>query len=517
MSRTRAVLTHFVTGIAVSSVVLSVTCGQENDQRHTDGGLFPQAYGVLANEDLMYPVDMSDWPVQIDRSRQLFVDDYLVAATENVQRTLHQAVKHSANPLMVEHTPWEGSGPVFPIVRRDGPTGRFRMWYAGATRYDLPSGMSVRFPALYAESEDGLQWQRPELGLHEYEGSTANNIVIPAGNLFGLHIDESDPDPQRRYKGIVWHEPHYVPREGYFLYTSPDGIHWTRARDQPLALSLSGYALPQSGIGDTSIFRWDHLLGKYVGDVKFVLPGVMRTRGIMESDDLIHWSRPRVTIYPDALDATDSQIYANLSFCYESLWLGFLRVMHTERTVGYKQTTVELTASRDGRHYYRVGNRDEVLALGSEQEWDTDYHEPAWDPIPVGDELWVYYRSGKLRKDETRRYDLGLARFRRDGFASLDASDVPGTVITRPLTFPGQRLFVNADVADGGYLKAAVLTAGREPVAGRTLAECRPAIGDSVAIPLTWQTVEEITIPAGDHVRLQFELQNARLYSFWIE
>ena len=62
-----------------------------------------------------------------------------------------------------------------------------------------------------------------------------------------------------------------------------------------------------------------------------------------------------------------------------------------------------------------------------------------------------------------------------------------------------------------------MLTAEREPVAGRTLAECRPVSGNSLAAPITWQTADKITIPAGDHVRLQFELQNARLYSFWIE
>ena len=72
--------------------------------------------------------------------------------------------------------------------------------------------------------------------------------------------------------------------------------------------------MPQTGIGDTSMFRWDRHLGKYVGDVKFVLPRKMRSRGIMESNDLIHWSRPRMTGYPDSLDDPDTQIYAQNSY-----------------------------------------------------------------------------------------------------------------------------------------------------------------------------------------------------------
>ena len=30
----------------------------------------------------------------------------------------------------------------------------------------------------YAESEDGLTWRKPELGLQEWNGSRANNIVL---------------------------------------------------------------------------------------------------------------------------------------------------------------------------------------------------------------------------------------------------------------------------------------------------------------------------------------------------
>ena len=482
-----------------------------------DKNLFPKAYGLLANEHLMFPVDLADWPVKIDGSRQLLVDDYLVASIQNVKRTVHYAEKHPDNPIFSGDKPWEGAGPVFQIVHRDESTGRFRMWYAGCGGFEMPSGVRVRFPALYAESADGITWQKPELGLHEYEGSKANNIVIPAGNLFGLIIDPEDPDAQRRYKGIVWHEPKYVPREGYFLYTSPDGINWTRRREEPLAVSLHGYTMPQSGIGDTTIFRWDPKLRKYVGDVKFVLPGKMRCRGTMESDDLIHWTRPRMTIYPDSLDDSDSQIYGNLSFCYESMWLGFLRVMHTGKSAGYKQTTVELTASRDGRHWTRVGKREEVIPLGSEEEWDSDYHDPAPEPVSVGDELWIYYRNGKLRRNETRRYDIGLAKLRTDGFVSLDAGEQPGVVTTRPLSFEGKRLFINAEVEEGGSIKVGLLSYKGDPVENHAGGDCVPITAGAVKIPATWKQATEYQLPTGQHVRLRFELTKAKLYAFWIE
>ncbi len=119
-------------------------------QTATDTELFPKSYGLLANEHLMYPVDMSDWPIKIDGARQLFVDDYLIASTVGLKRTVHQALKNPSDPVVVGDKPCEGGGPIFQIVRRDKASGRFRMWYAGLKRFDLPSGVSVRYPALYA-------------------------------------------------------------------------------------------------------------------------------------------------------------------------------------------------------------------------------------------------------------------------------------------------------------------------------------------------------------------------------
>ena len=491
---------------------------------HVDRSLYPKAYGILDNQKLMEPVDMSDWPAKIDGTRQLFVDDCLVAKMENLQRELHHPVKHPENPLLVGDKPWEGAtdegvgGVVFQIVRRDEESGLFRMWYAGYVPYKLSSGVRVRFPGLYAESKDGIVWEKPNLGLHEFKGSKENNIVLPAGNLFGLIVEPNDPNPNRRYKGIVWHEPPYVPREGYFLYTSPDGIHWTRETQDPIALSLNGYTMPQSGIGDTSIFRWDSHLEKYVCDSKFVLPGKFRCRGIMESDDLWHWSPPRMTLYPDSLDHPDSQVYGHLSFCYESMWLGFLRMMHTH--VGWKQTTCELTCSRDGRNWSRAGERGEFLTLGTRDEWDADYHDACWDPIRVDDELWIYYRS--LNRQPTEKtpkvgHAIGLAKLRRDGFVSLNAGEEIGSVTTRPLTFTGARLHVNAEVANGGAIRAALLTRASEPVSGYGLEDCTPLQAGGLDVPVSWGTGNQLPPPEEGPARFVFELKNAKVYSFWVD
>src|SRR5438046_3429540 len=86
--------------------------------------------------------------------------------------------------------------------------GRFHMWYFGCYGDDRDTigwGHGLNDCVLcYATSDDGLHWQKPDLGLIEYRGSRHNNIVDlphvgvrPAGGV--LH-DPDDPDPSRRFK-----------------------------------------------------------------------------------------------------------------------------------------------------------------------------------------------------------------------------------------------------------------------------------------------------------------------------
>ena len=361
-----------------------------------------------------------------------------------------------------------------------------------------------------------------------YAGSKANNIVILKGGVFGLMHEPHDPNPDRRYKAVVWHDwrdSQGVPPEGYYLYTSPDGLRWTQEREQPVALNQNSH---QSGIGDTSLFFWDDRLGRYVCYTKILFRGpTMRTSGMMESDDLLHWSRPRMIIYPDSLDDPDTQIYEHYGFYYESMWIGLMRVMHTALIdENRKQTVVELTASRDGRHFTRVGKRELLIPLGASDEWDPHYHAPTSPPILVGDELWIYYFSmplldakkvGEKKARESQVSRIGLATIRRDGFVSLDAGDEPGKVVTRPLTFDGKQLYVNANVSEKGYLKAEFQDMAGKPVTSYRLSDCTPVQGDVLSSSITWHDRDQVRLPAGQSYRLVFELKNARLYSFWID
>ena len=522
-----------VTCLAFLLTVQGTSIGEDSNKPHVDRSLYPAAYGVLASEHLMFPVDMSDWPVKIDTQRQLFVDDYLIADSSNLTRRLHQPERHSANPVLrLREKPWEQGFGHSVFVMRDEKSGKFRMWYNLRHFVQDENGLRYRGPTCYAESADGIRWIKPELGVFKYGDDKNNNITLPQGTIDGLFYEPDEPDENRRYKALVWHDPgdqkEYAPREGFYLYWSPDGIHWQGDNQRCVMPNGQGTNFPDeplSGVGDTTNFRWDTKLKKYVANLKILFRSpTLRTVGHCESDDLIHWTRPRMTIHRDGLDEPDTQMYEHVTFPYESMWIGFPRAMHTERT-GWKQVEVELSCSRDGRHWTRACRGQRFLPLGPEDGWDSDYLIPGRPGAPflIDGQLRFYYwgtrRTDKRDDSKDVRWSMhiGLATLRRDGFVSLDAGDEPGKVVTRPLTFAAKALLVNAEVADGGYLKAELQTAAGEPVEPYTLGQCKPVTGDVTAAPVAWQDKQAIEHPPDTSLRLVFELKNAKLYSFWIE
>src|SRR5687767_2302023 len=108
-----------------------------------------------------------------------------------------------------------------------------------------------------------------------------------------------------------------------------------------------------------------------------------------------------------------------------------------------------------------------------------------------------------------------------NGFASLTAEGKPGNVTTRPLTFGGGRLSVNADVRSGGSVRVAVVDRDGLSLPGQSASDCRPVTVDGTAQAVSWEahTLNDGTALVGkrEPVRLGFHVENADLYAFWIE
>lgn len=479
----------------------------------------------LAHEQVMYPLDMRDMPVRIGPERQLFLDNYLIAEAQHVTREVHRPRRHPENPVLVPARAPANHVVVLSVLQFD-TSPRFRMWYWSYDGWQTsPTGQRIRFGNSYATSEDGVHWERPDLGLHTIEGLAGpNNVVIPYGLMQGVFHRPDAPDPDKRFAALVCVErKDPVVREGYYLHTSPDGIHWRGDLDRLVIPSLTGpYSIPQSGIGDTTRFWWDPIRRQYIGDVKFVIHGKQRSRGVMASNDLIHWSRPTPTFLARQENA---QIYGHHGIAYQGMYIGMRWLFlpeYSRRHASY----VELDCSRDRRIWTRVGAGQPFMALNpGHDRWDATIMRPV-STLEVGDEVWVYY-FGAPSELETGHPDYpptapvewsaGLAILKRDRFASVNGADEAGTLVTRPLDFQGSRLHINAAVDPGGSVRVGVTARNGKPVAGYETSRCVPIEADGIDLNVSWQGRRELTDLNDARVRLQFELKNARLFSFWVD
>merc|ERR1711977_661974 len=82
----------------------------------------------------------------------------MIAKMTGIQRVFEAATKqNSAQPILQRDRPWEDMAfGRYPSVAHDGT--KFRMWYRAW--FD---GVA------YAESQDGIHWQKPELGIYDVD------------------------------------------------------------------------------------------------------------------------------------------------------------------------------------------------------------------------------------------------------------------------------------------------------------------------------------------------------------
>ena len=452
--------------------------------------------------------DTSTAAPEIVGRRQLFIDDWLVAETHGIARVLHQPTKYVGNPVIYPTYPLERAITIYGAILYDPAESLFRMWYQGHG--------PIAYVASYATSRDGIFWEKPSLGIVELDGNADNNVVLDEVCLPNVIEEPHDPDPDRRYKMFYWDRS--VERDPGIAHVSvafsPDGLHWTRYAGNPVIRRT----------GDThNLLGWDEALGQYVAYPRAaarVGAGVVRLVGRSVSDDFVHWTAPEVVFAPDAEDPPGLEIYGMSVFKHEGLYLGLPWTFHTypeePLSRGGGTIDVQLAASRDGRRWERVGDRQPFIPLGPPGSVDCGMIFTAKEPVVVGDELWFYYGAYDGEHGVAARTGtICLAKLRQDGYVSLDADESGGTVLTKPFVCAGEQLSINAD-ARGGEVAVAVLDAQGREHAGYRKVECALVDSDAVRQRVTWRERQTLAALQGQPIRLKFYLRSASLYSFTV-
>ena len=138
-----------------------------------------------------------------------------------------------------------------------------------------------------------------------------------------------------------------------------------------------------------------------------------------------------------------------------------------------------------------------------------------------GRRLWFYFGawSGLSRRPEAEWVmaggSVGMAKLRRDGFASLDAGEKSGTLTTVPLCFTGRFPFVNVAAAQGA-LRTEILDADGKTIAPFSLENSVPVTADSTRKRLAWIGADDLAALSSQPVLFRFHLTHGSLYAFWV-
>ena len=508
----------------------------------------------------------------IGSRRELFVEDSLI------ERLAGEATLRMHNPVpreivMEHHEPWEGSGSGYHSVFQDGDL--YRMYYKSMTIAPFEEANSEfgkkTHPRLcaYAESDDGIHWRKPSLGLHEFDGSTDNNIVFVQEKLGGLELDaahpsvflDTNPDApaDARYKAII--RQMSSPISALIALKSPDGIHWSLLHDEPV---MAGEKYDSQNLA-----FWDESAGYYRAYWRHFIPGEhdywsgRRAIRTATSKDFIHWENKADLAYEDS---PPEQLYTNVVKTYHRaphILLGFpLRYLergHEDKTeveragladlsspeiterwsaslqalpdledrlsrgrandrYGAGLTDTLLMASRDGVNFKRWN--EAFLRPGVERTgtWHYGYQAMAWHMVETESvlpgaprELSFYASESYWTKPGSvlRRYTLRL-----DGFVSVRAPMSGGELITKPLKFAGNHLMLNFGTSAAGQVRVEIQDLDGHPLPGFALDDCAPLYGNTIERAVTWISGREVGEFEGQAVRLRFEVKDADLYAY---
>lgn len=437
-----------------------------------------------------------------DPHKQLVLDARVIQSATAAKLTLGRVQQTPQNPLFRADQPWENAlNNLYPNVLYDEQEHRFKLWYKCVladkpviAKMDQPSTVhDVGWYLLYATSADGVHWEKPELGLHRFDGSARNNIVARDTPNVGVFKDLHDADATRRYKMI------YDVGSGKLrVRFSPDGIQWTEPREP------QGFG-PQNGDTHNNAF-WDERLGKYILFTRIFQGERLVARS--ESADFLQWELPRLVLRSSAAEAKTSQTYCMPVFPYANVYLGYVMMYHagTDRTVD-----CELAWSPDSVTWQRVQPGTPFLPRGPSGSCDSAcIYGPAGPAIAQAGQLLIYYGGSDVPHRGWKRHCLPcLARLRMDGFAGYEperAGQV-ATVTTQPLRATGEPLRVSADAQDGS-VRVWVLD---QP--GFSAQSSAPISGNVTDAAVSWTDADFAKLK-GQLIRLKFELRGAKLYAF---
>lgn len=423
-------------------------------------------------------------------------------------------------PIIHPERPWEHTGIAMGTIIHEG--GIYRAW---GTCY---SHGTQGFPAYY-ESQDGLDWKRPNLGLREWNGSRSNNLLsTPAGG--GIFIDPIAP-PKERYKAAgnrryskaeyeAWLKHHPGPRDpmvqdnhdltefhGIGGSTSPDGLHWTRL-PEPLVFQYSDTQI--NGYYDLRRRKYVLYTRAYMG----VGPSSRRAVGRTASKEFRDFPLSDIILETSPEMGPCDTLYTNCRTTIPGApdhHLMFPAIY--ELTID--STKIAFASSHDGVAWSFVPGSP-IAEPGEFGQWDGGNMFAFPNLVELSDGRFVLPFAGYIFPHKYPRGEwkmgTGYLTWPKGRLVAIETPDV-GEFSTVGFLAPGRKVLINAVTKRAGGIRVEVAADPEgKTIPGRSFAECKPIIGDRYQTVLTWNGQEDLGYKEGTPIILRFHMKNAQIF-----
>ncbi len=459
-------------------------------------------------------------PYALGGDKFLFLDSFLLDSMDHAELQVNPPGQTKL--VVIADKPWEAGGITsYGNAFYDPIAKEYRLYYVPVA-WDVEPG----FGFALATSQDGIHWEKPNLGAVDWNGSTDNNFVLYAQREGTVIVDPNTPI-EKRYALISSH-PDLKTR----LFTSPDGIHFTMDETSISAIHSDS---------QISTF-WDADQRKYFHFPR-VTPDHWRAVGVVTTKSMDEpWpDEIPMVMSGDDRDPPEVDLYTNACQKYalaRNAYVGFPTPYYhwnapgraylnaATLAIGGKTNDgtidTQLATSRDGIHWTR--HRQRYIPLGVYDGCDIKV-AMAIPGIFYEDDMLVQFFMGYAftHGDTQVRYGKGGRELggvfrveqRIDGFISLDFAYEGGKVTTAPFTFTGNQLVVNVNTTAPGELRVAILDADGKAIEGCGLDDAHIVNGNYLQKTVEWKDgTTDVSALSGKPIRLQFDARNTKLYSF---
>ncbi|MEG0911105.1 MAG: hypothetical protein RSC58_06900 [Ruthenibacterium sp.] len=358
----------------------------------------------------------------------------------------------------------------------------------------------------YAQSDDGIHFVKPNLGLVEFNGNKNNNILMRYAHGTGVFLDKEEQNPKKRYK-LVTKVEYCAARHYMATAFSEDGIHFSNLMEWP----------EFNPAGDTHNFPMrDDKTGKFAVITRIWKDGV-RICAKCESDNFINWSQPVEIMRGSGFE---QQVYSMPVFRYENLYLGLASIYHEGDTddANYDTVDVALAYSTKLEYFDRVTTQQYVI-----ERDNAPYRQGTFDcgciyaaaPIEMDGKLWVYYMGGNGKHTGFRETSFARGYWEKDKFAGYVAknSAKSAKLVTSHFCLYGDNLYILADIAQGGSLSVALGTKQGKIYEGFEAENCILEQQNDGYYQVRFQNKKLTDLPHTVPVSLHITFSNAKVYA----